>query len=874
MKRCKLLKCSVLLISGFLYFLNLQGQSISPSVQEWVSSAKPGEKNEVFVIFEAECSPSAIYASDEFSSLDRDTRRKKLFHCMDQNRKMLSSIAHDLMTRGTSAREIRIHPMVCAISTEISMEDLHSWIDNSPEIVMVELTKDHPVFFHEPVSESASSFRSPMGTEPGILAVKADKLWKMGYTGKNAKLLTFDTGIWPDHPALGGRFLGKRVPLSQAWFGFDSPFPYDKTGSHGTHVTGTAAGLDTATSDTIGIAFRSYLMATDPIVGNLSEIKTMEQILTAYEWAINPDGDTTTFDDMPDVINNSWGHPYDTAWDEGLCNGWISDMFLLVEAMDIMSFQSAGNDGPGSQTVGSPASSNGSIINNFAIGAINGADTTFPIAGFSSRGPSVCNDTGSLGIKPEIVAPGVNVRSAERTFSGDYTYSSKSGTSMACPHVSGVALLLREAFPQVSAKDIKEALYYTASDLGAPGEDNVYGMGVIDALASFDFLDSIYNPALPSNSPLDLSVLDYSLEDRGYVCQGPDSVDVKIYTTIPRSLNSIGLSYGVYGDTAFFHGFDSGTIDDTLEVKIPLGDALQPGWNDFYVRVENFGGMADDDPINNTYFKSIYQIPDAELPFLEDFNQNNIYSLQFLVVNDDDRKTWDTAWTNTYGPGAFMNFSRYDPRDYQKDELITPNFNITNTDSLTLSFDLSYLFIVPQLNDSLHILASTDCGLTWSDTVYSKGQVDLNTTSKTPVANWLPTDSSDWRREEIDLTSFAGFDQIMFKWVAINGKGNNLYMDNINIERTPIISSMASLQGESQVEFYPNPIRDEFTIRNHSDEVLQVSFMDINGKAIGDQWAIPSNSATTSDLSYLIPGIYLLRIDGTRTTGFHKLIKL
>ena len=95
-----------------------------------------------------------------------------------------------------------------------------------------------------------------------------------------------------------------------------------------------------------------------------------------------------------------------------------------------------------------------------------------------------------------------------------------------------------------------------------------------------------------------------------------------------------------------------------------------------------------------------------------------------------------------------------------------------------------------------------------------------------------------------------------------------------NIERTPIISSMASLQGESQVEFYPNPIRDEFTIRNHSDEVLQVSFMDINGKAIGDQWAIPSNSATTSDLSYLIPGIYLLRIDGTRTTGFHKLIKL
>lgn len=874
MKRKNLLKCSVFLLLAVITFSNLKGQSISPSVQEWNSTAAPGDEKEVFVTFEAECSASSIYSADDFKHLDRETQRRKLFYCMGQNERMLALVKDDLMSKYSGVREIRIHPMACALSMQISSEDLNSLIQDYPNVVMIELTKDHPVYLHEPVSQNASPLRSSMSAEPGILAVKADELWKMGYSGKNAKLLTFDTGVWPDHPALGDRFLGKRVPLSQAWFGFDSPFPYDKTGSHGTHVTGTAAGLDKANSDTIGIAFRSYFMATDPIVGNISEIKTMEQILTAYEWAINPDGDTSTFDDMPDVINNSWGHPFDTAWDEGLCNGWISDMFLLVEAMDIMSFQSAGNNGPGSQTVGSPASSNGSVINNFAIGAINAANVNFPIASFSSRGPSVCNDTGSLGIKPEVVAPGVNVRSAERSSSGAYIYTNKSGTSMACPHVSGVALLLREAFPQASAKDIKEALFYSAYDLGTPGEDNVYGMGMIDALASFEFLDSLFSPAVPSNSPLDLSVLNYSLEDKGFVCQAPDSITVNIYSTLPRSLNSIGITYGVFGDTTLFHGFDSGTIYDTLIVTLPLGDVLHPGWNDFFVRVENFGGMAEDDPINNTYFKSIYQIPNAALPFSEDFNQDNIHSLEFIVVNNDDNKTWDTAWTNVFGPGAFMNFSGYSPRSYQKDELITPNFDITNTDSLTLSFDLSYLFLAPQLNDSLHILASFDCGLTWNDTVYSKGQVDLNTSSKTPVANWLPTEISDWRREEIDLTRFAGYDHIMLKWVATNGKGNNLYMDNINIERTPLISSISSLTEQPRVEFFPNPVRNEFTIKNRSDEGIAVSFIDLSGKPIGEQKTLPSKSTITLNVSSLNTGIYLLRIEGDKAREFHRLIKL
>jgi subtilisin family serine protease len=78
-----------------------------------------------------------------------------------------------------------------------------------------------------------------------------------------------------------------------------------------------------------------------------------------------------------------------------------------------------------------------------------------------------------IDIKPEVSAPGVSVCSA----SGHDGYAMLSGTSMACPHVSGVLLLLKEAFPYLGAYELKYAIYKTASDLGDPGEDNIYGNG-------------------------------------------------------------------------------------------------------------------------------------------------------------------------------------------------------------------------------------------------------------------------------------------------------------------------------------------------------------------------------------------------------------
>jgi subtilisin-like proprotein convertase family protein len=63
------------------------------------------------------------------------------------------------------------------------------------------------------------------------------------------------------------------------------------------------------------------------------------------------------------------------------------------------------------------------------------------------------------------------------------------GTSMASPHIAGSVALLRQAFPNKTGKQILEALYWTAQDLGTPGEDNTFGMGVIDVWAAFQYLN-------------------------------------------------------------------------------------------------------------------------------------------------------------------------------------------------------------------------------------------------------------------------------------------------------------------------------------------------------------------------------------------------
>jgi len=355
---------------------------------------------------------------------------------------------------------------------------------------------EHQIEWDEPTDFIKSSeLRSNSGSvERDIRIIKAPGMWSRGYTGYGRKALIIDTGVDPSHPSLRRNFAGNVVPETHAWFSSQTfPKALD-CDFHGSHVAGTILGIDRNLNDTIGVAYNSMWMGAPGLCGQGSG-GTFAQL----QWALDPDNDPNTTEDMPDVINNSWF--IRELPDE--CNGTYIQLLTALEAAGIAVVFSAGNAGPNSQTITAPKNINVSLVNSFAVGNIDGRNLN--INNGSSRGPSLCGGEGSLFIKPEVSAPGTSVRSA---IPGGYALLS--GTSMAAPHVSGAILLLKEAFPYLSGEALKLALYFTAIDLGEPGEDNSFGMGLIDVDAAFEYLVNQGNIPIDPVAEFDIAIEEYS----------------------------------------------------------------------------------------------------------------------------------------------------------------------------------------------------------------------------------------------------------------------------------------------------------------------------------------------------------------------------
>jgi subtilisin family serine protease len=341
---------------------------------------------------------------------------------------------------------------------------------------------NYPIELIEPVSGSADTPGPLGGPEPGVVAVRAPEVWAMGITGAGVLVATLDTGVDGTHPALASRWRGVADPRyadHPEWAWFDpvthTTFP-EAFGSHGTHTMGTVCGG--APGDQVGVAPGAQWIHA-AVIDRVGLWETVEDAILAFEWLIDPDGDPSTNWDVPAVCSNSWGigewhnvPPYNYPCDPSFW-GYLD----ACEAAGIVILFSAGNEGSDENAVRRPADRATDEYRTCAVAAVDGNNPNWPIAGFSSRGPTSCTPDGTEAIKPDIAAPGVNVRSAMPGGG----YGNKDGTSMASPHVNGVVALMREACPDLGPQQILQIVYDTAYDLGQPGEDNDYGYGMIDA---------------------------------------------------------------------------------------------------------------------------------------------------------------------------------------------------------------------------------------------------------------------------------------------------------------------------------------------------------------------------------------------------------
>ena len=314
----------------------------------------------------------------------------------------------------------------------------------------------------------------PTGVQWNVALIGADRVWEeFGVRGEGIVVGQSDSGADVNHPELHDSYRGNIEGDDYNWFDpwNGKPSPYDD-GGHGTHTLGTIVG-----QNGIGIAPDATWFACANLNRNLGNpalyLDCMQFMLAPFPQDGDPfvDGDPRR---AADVLNNSWGCPELEGCDpNALLNAanYLRDAGIFVAV-------SAGNDGPNCSTVNAPLSLYDSV---FSVGAIDRAGN---MAVFSSRGPVTADGSGR--IKPDIVAPGVDVFSSLP----DGTYGSNSGTSMAGPHVAGAVALLWSADPTLIGDiDRTERLLiqaadpYTGSMVGCFEGDvpnAAYGYGILD----------------------------------------------------------------------------------------------------------------------------------------------------------------------------------------------------------------------------------------------------------------------------------------------------------------------------------------------------------------------------------------------------------
>ncbi len=463
---------------------NLSAGGIEHNFAEYLQSRAPNDFVSAIVIMADQADIQSISSALTAQRVSRDVRHQRVIFAL----KSAASRSHGDITgyldagiREGSVKGYTSYWIMNLVVVQATVEELGR-IAVRPDVEIVE--SNFKASLIEPVGDRNQPLIVPnkgIGVTPGLKAIKADSVWHLlGITGAGRLLANLDTGVDGTHPALTGRWRGNHEPWQECWrdaLGNGDTFPTDYH-SHGTHVMGTLCGLGAGTADTIGVAWEAEWIADNAINQSVNS-EFDNDVTDAFQWFADPDGDPQTIDDVPDVVQSSWGiYSYWSGYQD--CDYRWQTVIENCEAAGVVCIFSAGNEGPTTQSLRSPANICETPTTNFSVGSIDATNYGFPypIWESSSRGPSDCDGRTK---KPEVVAPGVDVYSS---VPGGGYQGTWDGTSMAGPHVSGIVALMRQANPDLEVDSIKRILINTAVDLGPPGEENTYGWGIVDAYAA------------------------------------------------------------------------------------------------------------------------------------------------------------------------------------------------------------------------------------------------------------------------------------------------------------------------------------------------------------------------------------------------------
>ena len=332
-----------------------------------------------------------------------------------------------------------------------------------------------------------------------------------------------------------------------------------------------------------------------------------------------------------------------------------------------------------------------------------------------------------------------------------------------------------------------------------------------------------------------------------------------------QNLTSATLEYKVDGGAAQDYAW-SGNLASGASANVSLPViTLTPGTHTIEAYITSANGGANPIALNNDQLKTIVvlTLPATPAPIVQNFTSAVFPPSGWILNSSDPANNWKRiATVGGYQTGlGSTEYAFYDIPQYATGDLYLPNFDLSSTSYSTLSFDIAKCWLTAYsglFNDELQIAASKDCGATWS-VLYDKDDANgLSTYQSDAFTSWKPTTTTDWRTDNVDLTGFSGNDNVIVKFVAISGYGNNLYIDNINLSGNVGIAET----GKSDISIYPNPANAEAVVHVKgtvpNETMLEV--VNILGQVIFSAQAT-SNADLSINTSKFETGMYLYRLN-------------
>lgn len=456
--------------------------------------------------------------------------------------------------------------------------------------------------------------------------------WDLTTGDASVVVAVIDNGILPGHPDLAGKLIDGYDFVSndatsldgQPGIDADPTDPGDgrgiiRSGFHGTHVAGTIAA---ATNNSRGVAGVGWNVKVMPLralgidttrLGN--SVGTLYDIEQALLYAAGLSNDSGRFPSQPAaVVNMSLGNPSN--------NITTPQAFVQARAAGVILIAAAGNDASSQTSV--PAAYNGVV----SVSAVTSAGV---LASYSNFGSTI-----------DVTAPGggngdviVSTTADDSVSPMVYNYGGKAGTSMAAPHVAGVAALMKSVYPALTPNEFDAMLSsgQLTDDIGNAGRDNNYGYGLINAQKAVQAAIIANGGALPvllaSPSSLDfgivtnttvltlsstgsVSVSNITQNSSGWLTVNPASVDASGIGSYNVSVNRSFMSAGSYSATITISSNASAV---TVPVIMRVVAAALPGNAGFQLidlinasdstLVDRFGV----NPINGKYSFSFPDVP-------------------------------------------------------------------------------------------------------------------------------------------------------------------------------------------------------------------------------------------------------------------------